>query len=305
MKSSSALISVITVNYNQSLATCEMLDSVYASGYPNLEVIVVDNNSQRDDPAIIPKRFPGISFIQSAENLGFAGGNNLAISASKGEYIYLLNNDTVVPPGHFDILLSEAKKHESDVVCPKIKFYAEPDMIQFAGYTELTSYTFRNQCIGYGEKDSGQHDKVRETAYAHGAAMMLKREVIEKTGLMNEHYFLYYEELDWSARIKRAGYRIIYIPATHILHKESISTGKNSPLQVYYLNRNRLLFVRCNESGMRKLVAVLYQLFVAMPKNIILYGIKGLTENMKAVSKAWWWNIRNIGNPAVCKFSYL
>jgi GT2 family glycosyltransferase len=288
--SQNPLVSVVTVNYNQSGATCEMLDSLYASGYPNLEVFVVDNASPSDHPEIITEKYPQVIFIQSEKNLGFAGGNNLALKQAKGEYIYLLNNDTIVPQNHIRILVQALENNlQWGVVCPKIKLYDEPSIIMFAGYTELTPYTLRNRAIGTGERDSGQHDKPTESAYAHGAAMMLKREVIEKVGLMNDEYFLYYEEVDWSTRIRKAGYRIAYTPETYMLHKESLATGRNSPLKSYYLNRNRTLYLILNISGRRKFIGLLYQMTIAMPKNMLLCAINGQFQNLWAVMRAWGW----------------
>ena len=297
------LVSVITVNYNQSQATCDMLESLFNSGYPNMEVIVVDNASPSDQPRIIKERFPSVCFIQSEVNTGFAGGNNIALKQAKGEYLYLVNNDTILPEGHIEQLLKVINSDSSiGVVCPKIKFHHTPDMIQFAGYTQMSRYTFRNSCFGYGEKDNGQYDRQSDSAFAHGAAMFLKRKVIEDVGLMNEHYFLYYEELDWSERIRKAGYRIVYTPETYIYHKESLSTGKSSPLQTYYLNRNRVLFIRCNTSGMQKRIGVLYQMCVAIPKNILLLALRGQSQNMKAVMRAWGWNMKNLNRSDACTF---
>ena len=291
------LVSIVTVNYNQSEATCEMLESLYASGYPNMEVFVVDNASPSDTPEIIKERFPQIIFIQSSKNLGFAGGNNLAIRQAKGEFIYLINNDTIIPKNHIHLLVNALTgNHETGVVCPKIKLYDDPDIIMFAGFTPMSSYTVRNKIIGFAEKDCGQHDQPRQSAYAHGAAMMLKREVIETTGLMNEHYFLYYEEVDWSTRIRKAGYSIGYTPDTYVLHKESLSTGRNSPLKSYYLNRNRTLFILCNITGLQKAISILYQICIAVPKNILVCGFRGEFANMKAIVRAWGWCLKNIFN---------
>ncbi|GHT21046.1 glycosyl transferase [Bacteroidia bacterium] len=284
------LVSVVTVNYNQSGATCDMLESLYASGYPDLEVFVVDNASPSDHPEIIKKKFPQVVFIQSEKNLGFAGGNNLALRQAKGEYIYLLNNDTIVPENHIQNLVQALENSPKwGVVCPKIKLFDDPNILMFAGYTELTPYTLRNKTIGLGEQDNGQYDKPAESAYAHGAAMMLKREVIEKVGVMNEQYFLYYEEVDWSTRIRKAGYLIGYAPETYMLHKESLATGRNSPLKSYYLNRNRALYLLLNVSGQRKFIGLLYQMAIAMPKNMLLCAIHGQFSNMRAVMRAWGW----------------
>ena len=300
------LVSVISVNYNQSVVTCDMLDSLYRSGYPDMEVFVVDNASPSDNPEIIKERFPRINFIRSEKNLGFAGGNNIAIKQAKGEYIYLLNNDTIVPDGHILTLVNlMAQNPDYSVVCPKIKLFDDPGIIMFAGFTELSPVTFRNKILGYAEIDKGQHDEPRKSAYAHGAAMMLKRSVIEKVGLMNENFFLYYEEVDWSTRIKKAGYEIRYTPDTYVLHKESVSTGRNSPLKSYYMNRNRVLYILCNTSGSKKIIGFIYQMFIVMPKNIIIHGIKGQMKNMKAVMKAWGWCIKNSFRPHALGYNRL
>ena len=289
------MVSVITVNYNQSAATCEMLESLYASGYPELEVLVVDNASPSDTPDIIKEKFPQIIFIQSRKNLGFAGGNNLAVRQAKGELIYLINNDTMIPKNHIQSLADALTGNpEAGVVCPKIKLYDDPELILFAGFTPMTPFTVRNKIIGYAEKDCGQHDHLRQSAYAHGAAMMFKREVIEKAGLMNEHYFLYYEEVDWSTRIRKAGYNIYYIPDTYVLHKESLSTGRNTPLKSYYLNRNRTLFILCNMTGLQKVAAILYQICIAVPKNVLVCAFRREYANMKATARAWGWCLKNM-----------
>ena len=297
MRSQYPLVSVVTVNYNQSAATCDMLESLYASGYPNLEALVVDNASPADTPEVIKERFPQVIFIQSNTNLGFAGGNNVAIRQAKGDFIYLLNNDTIIPENHIHLLVKALTSHHATgVVCPKIKLYDDPDIILFAGFTPMSSITVRNKIIGYAEKDRGQYDQRKQSAYAHGAAMMLKREVIEKAGWMDERFFLYYEEIDWSTRIRKAGYSIDYIPDTYILHKESLTTGKNSPLKSYYINRNRVLFVLCNKSGWQKAISLLYQVGIAIPKNMLVCGFSGQFANLKAILRAWGWSLRNMFN---------
>jgi GT2 family glycosyltransferase len=282
------LVSIVTVNYNQSAATCDMLESLYTSGYPNMEVWVVDNASPNDTPEIIKERFPQINFIQSDKNLGFAGGNNLAVRQAKGDFIYLVNNDTIIPENHIQQLVNALTDIQgAGVVCPKIKLFDDPDVIMFAGFTPMSSITMRNKIIGFAEKDHGQHNMRRQSAYAHGAAMLLKREVIENAGLMSEDYFLYYEEVDWSIRIRKAGYSIFYIPETCILHKESLSTGRDSPLRSFYMNRNRTLFILRNSTGWQKTAGILYQIYIAIPKNILISALCGRWANMKAVIRAW------------------
>ena len=157
------------------------------------------------------------------------------------------------------------------MVCPKIKFSWGSQLIQFAGYTPLSPITMRNKAIGCGEADYGQYEIAHSTPYAHGAAMMVKREVIEKAGLMPECYFLYYEELDWSMMIHRAGFEAWYEPACTIFHKESQTTGQNSPLRTFYITRNRLLFTQRNQQGMTKYISYLYLISLVSTRDILKY----------------------------------
>ena len=161
------------------------------------------------------------------------------------------------------------------MVCPKIRFAWGDNPIQFAGYTPLSRYTMRNRSIGFGETDKGQYDTAHSTPYAHGAAMMVKREAIEKVGLMPECYFLYYEELDWSMMFTRTGYSIWYEPACTIYHKESQATGQNSPLKTYFLTRNRLLFVKRNIKGLRRYITYTYYI-LHRQFNLASATIKGI-----------------------------
>lgn len=155
--------------------------------------------------------------------------------------------------------------------------------IQFAGFTPLSKYTLRNRTIGYNETDEGQFDIPQETSYLHGAAMMVKREVVEQVGRMPEIYFLYYEEMDWCTQMSRQGYQLWYEPRCTIYHKESRSTGKDSPLKTYYLTRNRLLYAWRNRQGRTLYISILYQLLMANPKNIMMYLLHGRLLQAKAI----------------------
>ena len=190
-------LSIITVNYNGLRNTCALIESI--SFNENMEVIVVDNASKQDEASIIQKQFPQVKVIRSEKNVGFAGGNNLGIKKSKGKYLFLINNDTIFKEFNVDSLINRLESSPNiGIVCPKIRFTWGAKPIQYTGYTPLSKITVRNQAIGYGEEDKGQYDAPHPTPYAHGAAMLTKREAIEKVGLMPEDYFLYYEELDWS-----------------------------------------------------------------------------------------------------------
>lgn len=275
------VLSVITVNYNGYKDTCELIDSIPFSD--NMEVIVVDNASTNDEASSILQKYPQITVLRSEKNLGFAGGNNLGIKAAKGKYLFLVNNDTIFKDFRADALIARLESSpQIGMICPKIRFAWGNNPIQFAGYTPLSPITIRNQSIGFGEEDNGQHDTPHQTPYAHGAAMMVKREVIEKVGLMPECYFLYYEELDWSMMITRAGYKIWYEPSCTIYHKESQSTGQNSPLRTYYITRNRLLLVKRNFKGLTKYASYAYLTGIVALRDIVKHTITGKFNLLKA-----------------------
>ncbi len=280
-------ISIITINYNGLKDTCELIETLPLED-ESLEVIVVDNASKEDEASIIKKRYSQVKVIRSNQNLGFAGGNNLGIKAAKGKYLFFINNDTLLRHQISDIrhLINRLESSPKiGMVCPKIRFAWGDNPIQFAGYTPLSRITMRNHAIGCGEQDNGQYDTAHPTPYAHGAAMMVKREVIEKAGMMPEYYFLYYEELDWSMMIRRAGYDIWYEPACTIFHKESQTTGQNSPLRTYYLTRNRLLFVKRNYSNATRYLSYAYLIAIVAVRDILNHTIQRRPDLAKATFK--------------------
>ena len=277
-------LSIITINYNGLKDTCALIETIPFND--QMEVIVVDNASKNDEVSEIQNRFPYVSIIKSDKNLGFAGGNNLGIKAAKGKYIFLVNNDTIFKEFKIQALINRLESSDDiGIVCPKIRFTWGSNQIQYAGYTPLSKITVRNQAIGFGEEDKGQYETAHPTPYAHGAAMLIKREALEKVGLMPECYFLYYEELDWSMMFTRAGYKIWYEPACTIYHKESQTTGQNSPLRTYYITRNRLLLVKRNYDVFYKYLAYIYLILLVTPRDIFKTGLKGQYGLLKATLK--------------------
>ena len=244
---------------------------------------MVDNASKQDEASIIAERYPQVKVIRSPRNLGFAGGNNLGIKAAQGKYLFFINNDTIFKEFNVQALINRLESSSAiGVACPKIRFAWGNNPIQFTGYTPLSKITVRNQSIGFGEEDKGQYDAPHPTPYAHGAAMLIKQEAIEKTGLMPECFFLYYEELDWSMMFTRAGYQIWYEPQCTIYHKESQSTGQNSPLRTYYMVRNRLLLVKRNWDGLTKYVTYAYLIGVVGVRDFLKYVLTGKWELVRA-----------------------
>ena len=287
------LVSIIILNYNQIKVTFEFIESTKKLAYKNFEIILVDNASKEDPTKLVQSTYPEVKLIVNKINLGFTGGNNVGIEASKGDYYFIVNNDTEVTENLIEELLEPFLIDSSiGVVSPKIRYFSNPNLIQYAGFTEVNPFTGRNKPIGGKEMDNGQHDISGYTAYAHGAAMLVKKEVVEKVGMLPDMFFIYYEELDWSAHIKRAGYKIYYQSKALIYHKESVTMGKESAIKAYYHNRNRILFMRRNTNALQFSFFLFFLIFVIVPKNILKYLIKGQMTHLKNFFRGLIWNLK-------------
>ncbi|MBC7904931.1 MAG: glycosyltransferase family 2 protein [Gemmatimonadaceae bacterium] len=286
------LISIVTLNYNQTAVTCEFLESTRKLNYQNFEILVCDMASDIDPtPLIASGNYPRTTLLLAGKNLGFAGGNNWGMRQAKGDFIFIVNNDTEVTPDLLDKLIAPFYADNSiGVTSPKIKFFFHPDTIQYAGFNPMNPYTGRTTTVGEMEKDEGQHDKPGTTFGAHGCAMMVKREVIDSVGMFPEKFFLYYEEWDWSARIKKAGYKLWYCADTTIYHKESMSVGKKNPMKVYYHTRNRILYMRRNAKWHQKIIFYLFFLIFAAPKAALSFLVQGKFEHLKNFCRGIAWN---------------
>lgn len=280
------LVSIITVNYNQLDQTLEFIKCIKEHNYRELEIIVVDNKSVQN-PEIIKELYPDVILVQSNTNLGFAGGNNLGIKVAKGEMLFFVNNDVYLQEGTIKHLVEKLQEDSCiGMVSPKIKFYDNPEVIQYAGFNKINKITGRNSAVGSMALDHGQYDVGGETHYGHGAAMMVRREAVESAGLMPEIFFLYYEEIDWSNQFKNKGYKIFYEPKAVVLHKQSLSSGKNSPLKVFYLTRNRILFMKRNVPGYQFIIFLIHLFLFAVPKNLVAMAIKREVKQIHAFIRA-------------------
>lgn len=293
MLTDAPLISIITLNYNQSQTTVDFLESSLQLTYPNFEILVCDMASAEDVRAIIhPEKYRNTRLLLCDKNLGFAGGNNWGMNQAKGDYFFIVNNDTILTPGILETLLKPFMEDPRiGITCPKIMYYDQPTWIQYAGFTPMNPYTGRTYIIGEKEVDKGQHDQPGSTHGAHGCAMLVKRSIAEKTGRFPERFFLYYEEWDWSARMKKAGYTIWYTPAATIYHKESVSVGKMNPLKTYYHTRNRILYIRRNTSLVQTIVFTLFFCFFTAPKSLLQYLFKKEWKHLSAFFKGAVWNL--------------
>jgi len=260
-----------------------------------IEIIVIDNGSRVNHIPVWETSYPEVHFIRSEKNLGFAGGNNLGIKEASGGYLFLVNNDTEFTSGLIESLVSILdSKQIIGAVSPKILYYDKPEIIQYAGFSKMNMHTGRNRCIGAMEKDQGQYDHTTgPTGFVHGAAMMIRKETIIKAGTMPEQFFLYYEEMDWCERIRKAGFEIWIEPKAKIYHKESMSVGKKSLLKEYFMCRNRILFIRRNAPWFSRIIFYFHFLLLVSPRNLLGYLLAGNIAHARQFLRGIWWNFTN------------
>lgn len=289
------MISLITVNFNEMDVTVDLIKSIGAYNLDEIEIIVVDNGSKIDHTSKVKKGFPEVTVIRSEKNLGFAGGNNLGINKAQGDYLFFINNDTVFTDGTTSILqLKKVLENnpKCGVVSPLIYYFDQPDTLQYGGCTVHNPLTGRNNSTHFKEKIVPS-DKREPTGFPHGAAMMLRANTIEEVGLMPENYFLYYEEIDWAFNIKKKGYQILVDHSSHILHKESLATGKISGLKTYFLTRNRILFMRRNYKKLDFFMFSLFFSFISTPTHFLRCFVNKEINNIAPFVKAIEWNLKN------------
>lgn len=282
-------VSIITVDYNNIEMTLQLLASIEALELHRwVEVIVVDNGSRTNASSMLVTQYPWVVFVRSEKNLGFAGGNNLGIRHASGHYFFFINNDTELQEDIISPMVAVLEKHSKiGMLCPEIRYFDQPETIQYAGFTKMNPVTGRNKCL----TQPGPGQGLSETYFPHGAAMMIPREVVEEVGNMPENFFLYYEEHDWAEMIRRAGYRIGVLRDVKIYHKESMSVGKIGELKMYFITRNRLLFMRRNYQGISLFLFWLYFLVVAAPKNVLQLILKKDLKNAQALWAGVRWNL--------------
>ncbi len=236
---------VIILNWNNWKDTIECVESCLKLTYSNFRILIVDNGSTDNSESILRRRFPGMECIQTGSNLGFAGGNNVGIchALEKGaDYVWLLNNDTIIDPDSLSELIRAAKRDERvGIVGSKIYYYDEPNKIWFAGgiWDKSRSFTTHR---GMGEEDAGQFDEVCAVGFITGCSLLAKASMIREIGTMSEDYFLYWEDVDWNARAARHNWKILFVPGSRVWHKVSSSITDRSRLQSYYFMRGGLLF---------------------------------------------------------------
>lgn len=284
MSTQAPLVSVIIVNWNGRDYLDGCLRSLLAQTYPHIETIVVDNGSTDGSVEFVRAQFPSVRVIEAGRNLGFTGGNNLALAHARGELLALLNNDTVCDPGWLAALVAAVEPDNVAGATGKVYALDEPDRPIFT-LPLINRHTARARWTADDYPAGDVH-------YLSGNNMLVKRAVIEEIGPLDHGYGAYYEETDWCARMIVAGYRVVYTPHAKVLHKELGSTSLET--NRYLMERNRIRFALKNFDV--AYLALFLPLYAADACRRFWRGQDDFGVRMRPIiARAIAWNVRNLG----------
>jgi GT2 family glycosyltransferase len=266
-------LAIVIINWNSFDLTSDTLASLSSTSYKNYDIIVVDNFSTDNSAAQLEKDFPSIILLRSDENKGFTGGNNLGFdyAINEGyEYVMMLNNDVAVESDFLEPLVVKLDMDEKiGGVQPLIYFYHDRELIWNAGsrYNAIFGIPY---ILGYYRKDKGQLQRKKQKSidWITGCAFMIRTEVLKKVGVLKQDFFIYYEDVDLSFRIKEAGYALAYEASSVVYHKTGMSHKSKEKLKegylnpkVHYLNaRNRLIVLKEYTQKIAIPTVILYQI---------------------------------------------
>lgn len=253
---------IIILNYNGKDTIRKCLDSVFYSDYPNLEVVLVDNNSDDGSLEIAKNAYPKFHFIKNEKNAGFSQGNNIGIRFAlekMADYVFLLNNDATLEKNTLSILIQEAEKSEAGVFSPLIfdrngKIWFSRGKIK---WSRMRNIHLRNQ---------PKNETPYSTEYVTGCAMLVKKEVFKKIGLLSDNYFLYYEDADFSLRAKKGGFGCRVVPGARVIHFEKSENDLSG--KIYWLVISGLIFFGKNAPFFWKIWTGPYK-YLRRVKNVI------------------------------------
>ncbi len=245
-------IAIILINYNGLEDTLACVRSLSKIRYPNHQVYVIDNGSQIKPREAILEICPQAQVQENTQNLGFTGASNIGCRKALeegAELVLLLNNDTEVDPGFLEPMVEAMMEDGSlGMVAPKIYFHAQ-DRVIWAYGGSVSRLTGRSPHIGVYQKDEGQYDHLFEVDRITGCAMLVRKEIFERVGYLDNRFFMYCEETDWCLRIRNAGYRLAVISSSIIWHRGHRASGRvGRPFIGYLLTRNQLLHLRKNSN---------------------------------------------------------
>lgn len=288
------LVSVIIVNWNGKVDTLVCLACLSRQTYRNLEIIVIDNASSDGSAEEIKRRFKLVKLWKNKINEGFAEANNIGYKHSSGKYLLLLNNDTEIKDKEFiqKIVSGIEKDEKIGVLQPKIILSGSGKLQAGGAFLTFTGFLYH---FGFGQNPNDPLFNRKMFIYsANGSCMLIRRELIEKIGLFDPDFFVYFEETDFCHRVSLAGYKILYFPETSIFHKGSKSTLRQKPeFTQFHAFKNRICSYLKN-LGIKNIIIILPIHILLCELYTLLLIIKGNLKLALSTQKAIWWNVVNL-----------
>ncbi len=294
-------ISIVLLNVNQHKITIDCIKSLRDNDYTNFEIVLVDNGSTDESVKIfysLIQEFSNLKLIENRENLGFAEGNNVGIRNCDGNYILLLNNDTIVKKNFLSSMIEATKKFpKAGAFGPKMYFWDKRSEIWHIG-GEITMF------LNFVTTPLKYKDIYKKVSWLSGCALMMKKETIQKVGLLNESFFIYLEDVEWSIRATKAGYDLIYVPDAELWHIGSISSKKigGTPFFIYLGYRNKLFLLKNQFTGLiatavyvETMMVLLVKASVSLLKGNRINGMAyfyALIDGVRGVSKKRFLNVK-------------
>jgi len=291
------LIHVIILTWNRLQDTLACLESLLATEYSNLRIVLVDNGSSDDTPAIVRTTFPTVTVVENGRNLGFAAGTNVGIRyalADETDFVFLLNNDTLVDRSLFQHLLGVIEPGVG-MVAPKIYYADDPNRIWSVGAMKHP-LTLERSGDGRNQLDAGQWDLVLDRDYLVGCALLISRQLLEEIGLFDEAFFVYYEDSDLTLRAREGGYRLLLAPQAKIWHRVSASSGgSDTPNERYWMAHSSVRFFCKHTRGWHWMIVVPFRMGSALKLTLRLLSRgnvtattaywRGLLDGLQAVAR--------------------
>lgn len=283
------LVFSIILNTNRRDDTLACLESLQNSTYINHRILVLDNASKDGSVDAIQTEYPNVEIIKLTENLGYAGNNNVGISAAinaGADWVFVLNEDTILAKDCLAQLVSVGKINPKiGILGPMVYHHDEPDVIQSAGGS--LSATWESIHVGQNTLDQGQYSNPRTVDWISGCAILVRKEVIQEVGMLDERFFYYWEETEWCIRTSRAGWEIWHIPQAKLWHKGVQRNYQPSPNITYYSTRNRLLMMKKHNAPAQ----IWMQTWVTNIRTLISWSIRPKWREMRAHRDAMWQGI--------------
>jgi hypothetical protein len=266
------LVACIILNTNRRDDTLACLASLEAQTYPHLRVLVLDNASTDGSVDAVRTRFPSVEIIALERNLGYAGNNNVGIAAALAagaDWLFVLNEDTELSPDCVERLVEVAAADAGiGIVGPMVYHHDEPGVIQSAGGRFTARWEEFH--LGKNEEDRGQYRDPHEVGWISGCAILVRRAVVEQVGAFDERFFIYWEETEWCIRTRKAGWRIVHVPAARVWHKGVQRDYQPKPSVTYYSTRNRLLALSTHHAPVSAWLTAWFQIL----RTLVSWSVK-------------------------------